>query len=169
MAVNHPRLAESHEADLLGLSLENRDLHGLLDEVMAAILADPGLDSDGLKRHLQVTKAAETLERVLSDDTLNRQKFLRTEAEMSEVEWGWSQALRRHLAATNARRELEESASQVFTIGDDVWKAAVTARDELTNSGGDDRRDAGDSDVASKDFRERLERLRTSVEMKAKR
>jgi DNA primase len=167
--INHPELIERQQEAFVALNLENPDLDQLLGFARAAILADPGLDSTGLKRHLQTTKAAETLERVLRDDTLNRQRFLRTEAEMGEVEWGWSNALRHHLVATDARRELQESASQSFTIGDDVWKAAVTAREELINSDSDDRRESGDSDVTNKEFLERLEQLRSSVKTKAKR
>ncbi len=168
-ALNHPGLAESQEGALHNLRLEDLDLDRLLSELMTAILAAPGLDSAGLKRHLQSTKAAETLERVLQDDTLNRQRFLRPEAEIDEVEWGWRDALRHHLIATDARRELSDSASQSFTIGDDVWKAAVTAREELINSGEEERRMAGDADVSTNDFVERLERFRASVDGKAKR
>ncbi|MEX0645235.1 MAG: DNA primase [Parvularculaceae bacterium] len=168
-ALNHPSLADSQEAALHNLRLEDLDLDGLLTELMTAILADPGLDSAGLKRHLQATKAAETLERVLKDDTLNRQKFLRPEAEIGEVERGWRDALRHHLIATEARREVSDSASQSVTIGDDIWKAAVTAREELINSGEEERRESGDADVSADDFVERLERFRASVEGKAKR
>ena len=167
--LNHPALADSQEAALHNLRLEDPDLDALLNELMTAILAAPGLDSAGLKRHLQGSKAAETLERVLKDDTLNRQKFLRPEAEISEVEWGWRDALRHHLIATDARQELSDSASQSLTIGDDIWKAAVTAREELINSGEEERRTSGDADVSADDFVQGLERLRASVEGKAKR
>lgn len=167
-AINHPALVEKEEGSFLGLSLENPDLARLLAETMSAILAEPGLDSEGLKRHLQTTKAAETLERVLKDGWLNSHRFLRTEAEIGEVEWGWSNALRHHLVATDARRELNESASQSFTIGEDIWKAAVTAREELINSDGDDRSD-NQGDATSKEFHDGLARLGASVKTKTKR
>ncbi|MBI1364790.1 MAG: DNA primase [Alphaproteobacteria bacterium] len=167
--VNHPALAERQESALLSLSLESPDLQALLDEALALISADPGLDSPGLKRHLQTSKAAGTLERVLSDDTLKRQRFLRPEAEFEEIERGWTDALRHHLAATDASREIADSASQAFILGDDVWKAAAAARNELMGSGDDRENDAGEGDAPSRLLEECLETLRKNVESRKRR
>ena len=111
----------------------------------------------------------ETLERILRDETLNRQKFLRPDAEMDEVESGWSDALRHHLVATESRVELSETASQSFTNGEGVWKAAVTARDELLKSGSSEDRNAGGDEISSKDLHDRLDRMRATVEKKRSR
>ncbi|MEE2690027.1 MAG: DNA primase [Pseudomonadota bacterium] len=168
-AINHPYLVERHESAFLNLHLENRDLAGLLGEVLSAILTDPALDSAGLKRHLQSTKAADILERVLKDDTLKRQRFLLPLAEIDEVEWGWSDALRHHLFATNAQAEVAASASQTFISGEDGWKAAVTAREELVNAGEPPLSVADDGDVPPAKVTSALEDMRRSVEEKRKR
>lgn len=166
--INHPPLAELQEGALMGLELQNTELDILLRVTISAISADPALDSASLKGHLGKTEAAGTLERVLRDEPLNRQTFLRPGTEIEEVERGWCDALRRHLIATDSRREVAESASQSFSTGDDIWKAAVTAREELINLGGD----GGGSDepgASAKDLSDRLERLRKSVQGKTKR
>ncbi|MEQ8177500.1 MAG: DNA primase [Amphiplicatus sp.] len=168
-AIYHPGLVERHESAFLGLALENRDLADLLGEVLSAILTDPALDTAGLQRHLHTTKAADTLERVLSDDTLKRQRFLLPLAEIDEVEWGWSDALRHHLFATNAQAEVAASASQTFISGEDGWKAAVTAREELINAGETPSSVADDGDVPPAKVTSALEEMRRSVEEKRKR
>ncbi|MEQ1928929.1 MAG: DNA primase [Parvularculaceae bacterium] len=161
-ALNHPALIERQEQAFLDLSLENDDLDGLLKAILSAILAGPALDREGLKGHLQSSGAAKPLERVLGDETLNRQSFLRPEAELDEVEKGWSDALRHHLIATQARRAMSESAAQSFTSGEEVWKAAVIHREELINANAGEEKPA-DADVTSREFEDRLERMRTSV------
>ncbi|MEL7489578.1 MAG: DNA primase [Pseudomonadota bacterium] len=166
--IQHPSLMERQEDAFLDLRLSDLALDGLLNAAIAALSADPGLDSPGLKRHLHETQASDTLERIVGDETLNKQSFLRPDAEMDEVEWGWSDALRHHLIATNARMELTETASQSFTDGEGVWKAAVTAREELLNSGSSNHRDAGGG-VSSEELLDRLDRMRATVESKKKR
>ncbi|MEZ5919858.1 MAG: hypothetical protein R3C60_00760, partial [Parvularculaceae bacterium] len=98
---------------------------------------------------------------------LNRQRFLRPGAELDEVEWGWRDALRHHLLATDARRDVSESASQALADGEDVWKAAVLAREELVNSSdlgaGLDRDDENKKDLGAL-----LERMKASVSEKRK-
>lgn len=167
-AIRHPALIERQESAFLALSLENEALDRLLREVLSAYLADPGLDSVGVKAHLHSTEAADTLERVLSDEALNRQTFLRPEAEIDEVEWGWCDALRHHLIATSAHRELSDSASQSFGDGEEIWKAAITAREELINSGAE--RPGGrveDGESGSQELLSTLERMRSSVKKKS--
>jgi DNA primase len=161
--VNHPDLARRREEAVFGLDLENPDLDQLLGEVLGALLADPGLDSEGLKGHLHNTPAAGTLQRILLDETLNRQRFLRPGAELDEVDWGWSDALRHHLLATSAKREVASSASQTFSDGEEVWKAAVLARDELLNSGDLAGRLDNDGEAKAGELDERLKRMRASV------
>lgn len=166
--VRHPGLFERQEAALLALSLQIEGLDRLLREGLSALSADPALDSEGLKGHLRNTEAAEILERILTDEALNRQSFLRPTAEIEEVERGWRDALRHHLIATDSRRELAESASQSHSSGDEIWKAAVTAREELINSGGDEVGE-DNSGASSKDLEDGLDRFRKSVERRTKR
>jgi DNA primase len=161
--INHPDLVRKREATFFDLDLENVDLDQLLSEVLGALLADPLLDSAGLKAHLQTTPAARTLQRILSDETLNRQSFLRPGTELDEVDWGWSDALRHHFLATSARREMAASASQAFSDGEETWKAAVTAREELVNSGHASALPDREGDKGSGDLDERLQRMRASV------
>ena len=162
-AIRHPDLARRREDAFFGLDLENPDLDQLLGEVLGALLADPGLDSEGLNAHLQRTPAAGTLQRILSDETLNRQRFLRPGAELDEVDWGWSDALRHHLLATSAKREMAATASQTFADGEEVWKAAVLAREELRNSGALADRLDEEGQAKGKDLDERLENMRANV------
>ncbi len=161
--INHPDLARRREEAVFGLDLENSDLDELLGEVLGALLAEPGLDSEGLKAHLQKTPAAGTWQRILLDETLNRQRFLRPGAELDEVDWGWSDALRHHLLATSAKREVASSASQTFSDGEEVWKAAVLARDELHNSGDLGGRLDSDGEAKAGELDERLNNMRASI------
>ncbi len=161
--VNHPELAKRREEAFFGLELQNPDLDQLLGEILGALLADPGLDSEGLKDHLQRTPAAGTLQRILLDETLNRQRFLKPGAELDEVDWGWSDALRHHLLATSAKQEMAASASQTFADGEEIWKAAVVAREELRNSGDLAGRLDQDGQAKHEDLTDRLETMRRSV------
>lgn len=163
--IHHPALFERQEGAILGLILEIEALDRLLREAISALSAGPGLDSEGLKGHLRSTEAADILERILKDEALNRQTFLRPAAEIDEVEWGWRDALRHHLIATDSRKELAESASQSYSSGEEIWKAAVTAREELINLGGEASGDQ-DTGASSKDLLDRLDRMRKSVERK---
>jgi DNA primase len=160
--VQHPELARRREDAFFSLDLENPDLDQLLGEILGALLADPGLDSEGLKAHLQHTPAAETLQRILQDETLKIQRFLRPGVELDEVEWGWSKTLRLHELATIASREVAESASRLFTEGDERWKAAAAGLNELDYSG--KLGDGGLEDtVKEQDLEETLERYGKSV------
>ena len=166
-AIRHPELVSAQEEAFLALRLTDHRLDGLLKALLAALFADHSLDSEGVKAHLLATPAAGILQRILHDETLNRQRFLRPGAELDEVEWGWRDALRHHLLATDARRDVSESASQALADGEDVWKAAVMAREELVNSGdlgaGLDRDDENKKDLGAL-----LERMKASVSEKRK-
>jgi DNA primase len=167
--LNHPELAERRESDLLGLHLSDQGLERLLKAVLEALIAAPALDREGLNAHLHGTDAAKTLERVLSDVALNTQTFLRPETGLDEVEKGWSDALRHHLIATEARRAMSDSAAQSFMLGEEVWKAAVNAREELVNAKAEHEVSASDRDVSSREFDDRLERMRQAVSAKKRR
>lgn len=164
--ITHPALVWKREEAFFALNLENPDLDQLLGEVLGALLADPNLDSEGLRAHLHETQAAGTLQRILSDETLIRQRFLRPGAELDEVDWGWSDALRHHLLATSAQREVAVSASQVFSGGEEGWKAAVIAREEHVNAGDFTGRHAAEDEAKPADLEDRLRKMRESVSAK---
>jgi len=162
-AIRCPALVDAREEAFLSLRLTDTRLDALLAATLAGLFADPGLDSEGLSAHLQKTPEAGTLQRILTDETLKILKFLRPGAELSEVERGWNEALRRHLLATNARAELAETAAQSFTDGADRWRAAVKARDELANSGPDEGRADEDGGASAGDLTDRLGKMQASV------
>lgn len=161
--INHPALILRREEAILSLDIENPDLDELLSLILGLDLADPGLDSEGIKAHLHQTPAAGTLQRILSDETLIIQRFLKPGAELDEADRGWSDALRHHLLATSAKREVASSASQTFSDGEEVWKAAIVARDELLNSGDHAGRHDTDGEATAGDLDDRLNKMRASV------
>ncbi|WP_411820569.1 DNA primase [Hyphococcus formosus] len=164
-AINHPALIERHENAFFGLELVDSDLKLLLAEVLTAISTDPALDSAGLKSHLSQTGAARSLERIVKDSQLSKHKFLRPDTEIDEVEQGFVNALAHHLFESTHKQEVARSASQIFTDGDDAWKAATAAREELINSSkgsGEDTADGG----SSGGLVDALERMKQTVEKK---
>ncbi len=164
-AINHPALIERVESAFLELEIADPGLKALLSEVLAAISGDPALDSPALKSHLSQTGAAGALERVTHDSQLSKHKFLRPDAEIDEVEQGFRNALAHHLFESTLKQEVARSASQIFTDGDDAWKAAAAAREEMVNSSKreDDDADNGDS---PKRFEDALERMKKTVDKK---
>ncbi len=165
-AINHPGLIERQESAFFGLDLGETALKSLLSEILSAISADPGLDSVGLKSHLTQTGAAGHLERILNDPELSKQRFLRPEAEIDEVEQGFCNALAHHLFESTLKQEVARSASQIFTEGDESWKAAAAAREELINSNKLSEAEASDEGASPKRFEDALERMKQSVEKK---
>ena len=164
----HPGLVDSAEDDLFKLALEDAGLDLLLGETLGGLTADPDLDRSDLKRHLQQTQAAEILERVLSDETLILQSFLRPEANFEDVERAWRDALRLHVIARNAQAEVSEAAPRSFTDGETQWKAAVMAREELINVDPEAGGDSNDG-VSSRDLQETLEDMRKTMKNKRSR
>ena len=164
-AINHPSLIERCEAAFFDLELADPGLQALLGEVLAAVSADPTLDSAGLKSHLSQTGAAGILERATHDPQLSKHRFLRPETEIDEAEQGFQDALAHHLFESTLKQEVARSASQIFTDGDDAWKAAAAAREEMINSSkpGEAETDDGDS---PKRFSDALEKMKQTVEKK---
>ncbi|MFC2952801.1 DNA primase [Marinicaulis aureus] len=163
-AINHPVLLERHEAAYFELDLVDPGLKALLGEVLSAISTDPALDSAGLKSHLTKTGVAGTLERVTHDPQLGNHRFLRPETEIDEVEQGFRNALAHHLFESTHKQEVARSASQIFTDGDDAWKAAAAAREELINSSKPE--EDGDEGDSPRRFTDALEKMKQTVEKK---
>lgn len=164
-AINHPALIERAESAFLELEIADPGLKGLLSEVLAAISADPALDSPALKSHLSQTGAAGALERVTQDSQLSKHKFLRPDAEIDEVEQGFRNALAHHLFESTLKQEVARSASQIFTEGDGAWKAAAAAREEMVNSSKLEEDDADNGD-SPKRFEDALEQMKKTVDKK---
>jgi DNA primase len=163
-AVNHPALIERCESAFFELEIADPGLRALLSEVLAAISTDPALDSAGLKSHLSQTGAAGILERVTHDPQLLKHRFLRPETEIDEVEQGFQNALAHHLFESTLKQEVARSASQIFTDGDDAWKAAAAAREEMINSSKPG--EAADEGDSPKRLSDALERMKQTVEKK---
>lgn len=141
-----PAIAYADEDALLALEFEDRRLDRLLAEIMGAIAATPDLDSDALRRHVESSPAADVLRDLMNDQWLMRQTFLRPDAGPSEVEAGWRATWRRYSLVTQIERELVESASSVFSDGDESWRAAAAARMRFAQArtGADDVADGDD-------------------------
>ncbi len=164
-AINHPELINRQESAFLALDLADQKLNSILSEVLSTVSADPGLDSAGLKSHLTASGAADSLERVLDDPELSKHRFLRPETEIDEAEQGFCNALAHHLYESSLKQEVARSASQIFTSGDEGWKAATAAREELVNTNRASEADAGDDDAPAR-LGDALERMKANVAKK---
>jgi DNA primase len=160
-AIRHPALVERREEAFLSLHLADAGLTLILSELLNALSETPGLDTDSVKAHLQRSPAGGPLERLLFDETLNQQRFLRPEAGLDEVDRGWSDALRLHLSATRAARETPEAAARLFNDGEDIWKAAAAAANELRIAPDDG--ESADGELTSRELGDALDRMRASV------
>ena len=162
-AIHHPGLIERQESAFLSLDVHDEGLKTLLCEVLSAISADPTLDSAGLKSHLTQTGAVGPLERVLNDSELSKQRFLRPDAELDEVEQGFKNALAHHLFESTFKQEVARSASQIFSDGETAWKAATAAREEIKNLNRASESSARDDTDSPQRFKDALERMKVSV------
>ena len=165
-AVNHPPLVERQEAAFFDLELSDPALKTLLSEVLSAISADPALDSVGLRSHLTQTGAKGPLERIANDPELLKNKFLRPDTEINEVEQGFRSALAHHLFESTLKREVARSASQIFTEGDEGWRAATAAREEVMNSNKLSETGATGESDANDRLEDVLARMKQSVDKK---
>ncbi len=165
-AIHHPLLVERQESAFFELDLADSGLKSILSEILSAISSDPGLDSAGLKSHLLETGAAGSMERVLNDSELSKHRFLRPETEIEDVEQGFRNALAHHLFESTLKQEVHRSASQIFTDGDESWKAAAAAREELVNANKASETGAQSDEGSPGRFDDALERMKESVEQK---
>ncbi|MEM9495143.1 MAG: DNA primase [Pseudomonadota bacterium] len=166
-ALNHPALIERQEAALFDLDLNDQGLKTLLSEILTAFSANPGLDSAELKSHLTRTRANGALERVVNDAELSKQRFIRPDAEIDEVELGFCNALAHHLFDSTLKQEVARSASMIFTDGDTAWKEAAAAREALiNNTKPEDGATTGD-DGNSTTLHDALERMRDTIAKKS--
>lgn len=165
-AIHHPALVERQETAFFSLDLADQGLKSLLSEVLSALSMDHALDSAGLRSHLTETGAAGALERVVNDTELMKNKFLRPDAEIDEVEQGFKSALAHHLFESTLKQEVARSASQIFTDGDEGWKAAQAARQEVIASARAGEKATSDGGEDGKRFEDALERMKQTVDKK---
>ncbi|MEM8772842.1 MAG: DNA primase [Pseudomonadota bacterium] len=163
--IQHPAIVERQETACFELDVADEGLKTLLTEILSALSADPALDRAGLKSHLQMTGAAGPLERVLHDSELSKHRFLRPDTEIDEVEQGFCNALALHLYGSTLKQEVAQSASRIFTSGEEGWKAATAAREEAVNTNRVADSDAG-GDTTPREFENALEQMRRSVSKK---
>lgn len=166
--VLRPELFAQKESDVMGLRLEDSRLARLLDEIVSAFLADPNLDSANLKRHLHQTGSVETLERILDDEALTMQTFLRPTAEFEDVAEGWNNALRLHLSCLG-RAEAAHAAVESLAEGDERWKAVVAIREEAANATEGLSSGGGSDEATPVDFLTSLETLKANIARKSRR
>ena len=164
--INHPDLIERQEAAIFALEIEDPALRGLLREILTAFSTNPALDTSGLKSHLTGIGAAESLERVTNDPELSRNRFLRPDAEMDEVEQGFRNALDHHLFASTIKGEIGRTAAQIFTDGDEGWKAAAAAREALINRSKEDRESLSDDGLSADRFEDVLRSFKQTADKK---
>ena len=168
-ALQHPELVDRQEAAFFDLALEDQGLATLLSEILLAVSANPGLDSDELKSHLSSSGATGPLERALGDPELRKHRFLRPDAEIDEVEQGFRSALAHHLFESTFKREIAQSAAQIFTDGEAGWKAAAAAREEFLNSNKAEQSASDEEGDSPRRLEDALERWRESVAKKSNR
>ena len=164
--IRHPGLMDRQESALFDLEIAEPGLKSLFSEVLSALSTDPALDSAGLTSHLTQTGAAGPLERVLNDPELSKHKFLRAEAEIDEVEQGFRNALAHHLFESTLKQDIVRSASQIFSDGEEAWKAAATAREELINSSKQSDAGGSDENAAHSRFEDALTRMKQTIDKK---
>lgn len=165
--IRHPDLFERAEADILSLTLDTRELQDLLEGAVAAILSAEGLDSEKLEGHLRQGPSSEILERVLKDEALNAQTFLRATAEQHVVDRGWRDAFRIHVHGRLALQEVADTAAGLHAPnGEESWKAAVKHREQAHHSA----EDANDGDPRrGREIDESLARLKANIERRQRR
>ena len=166
-ALHFPSLVERCESEFLELELQDPDLTRLLNALLGVLLQYSDLDSDGVKRHLENTKAADILERILNDESLNKQSFLQPGTDLALLEAVWRDNLRRQWLQRRMPDEVSQSAAHIIG-GDEQWKAAINAREALYNEKNEDQSGQSLSDISSKEFFDRLDKVKADLEQKRK-
>ena len=144
--INHPELADRCEGAFSALSLGAPDLRALHAAILDAFVAEPTLDTEGLKRHLHSSGLADSVERLLSDERLILERYARPGVDIDEAEKGWLSAYALHVHNGALRKEETIAATDLAQRPDARaeidWRAAVAARLSAVSAQGD-----GDDDV----------------------
>ncbi len=125
--IHHPKLFHQFETDILALSLDEPKLAQLWSRVIDAIVADPALDSVGLRSQLTGWSEAEmTYQRWSEDPLVKVVRFTRQDASDEEAAAGWRDAylINRKLKVLNA--EVTEAGADVLSeLGQKNWLDSV--------------------------------------------
>ena len=132
-----PGLIERHEADILDLGLTVPELSDLLNDILGLFSTSDDLDITALKRHFHGKATGKTLERLLTDNALNRQPFLRAEAQPEDVDRGFENLLACHLYQNDLKKELSRSSAHLFSASGLEQKSMNGEADELSSTGVD--------------------------------
>ncbi|MEM6537488.1 MAG: DNA primase [Pseudomonadota bacterium] len=160
LLIARPEILADHEDTLMLCSLRDPDLDLLLSEIIAALVARPDLDSEGLRKHLMDSRAANQLRHLQNDEWLMRQTFLRPAAEPHEAKEAWRATWGSYQWAAQGEQELNEAGSSIFSAGEDAWIATATAvaNDSIFNRDSDFGGSKGDG-ASSDDLSSSLDRL----------
>ena len=82
------------------------------------------------------------------------------------MEQGFRNALDHHLFASTIKGEIGRTAAQIFTDGDEGWKAAASAREALINRSREDREAVNDGEDSSDRFENVLRAFKQTAEKK---
>ncbi len=101
--INHPELLSEFTEEVAELRLENRDLSRLRGALVDLIAGEPGLDSEGLRCHLEQQGFAKVLNGLLSRDVYDLFHSARPGAPLNKAREVWLEALSRHKARQGPR------------------------------------------------------------------
>jgi DNA primase len=107
--VNHPEVLERHIEDFAACEIFDPELKSLKTALFEAVSADPGLDREGLKGHLNARGMRDIADRLAAQDVLNCLAFAREDAPTEMAEERWLEVLARHNLAAALLQDLQEA------------------------------------------------------------
>lgn len=138
LVVNHPMLVSDKAEDLAHLALQAHSLDKLRRAIIDHAAARPDLDADELKRHLNQTGYAGTLQTLL--DRTRDKKYTLPNADLAQAADALSH-LMRLLQERDARRERDEAARRLGEEGTPESFARFDSARRATLEGESKRRD----------------------------
>ncbi|HEY7690315.1 MAG TPA: DNA primase, partial [Dongiaceae bacterium] len=145
LVVNHPLLASEKAEDLAHLTLWSQSLDKLRKAIIDHAAARPDLDADELKRHLNQTGYAGTLQTLL--DRTRDKKFTLPNADLAQAADALSHLIGL-LRERDARRERDEAAHRLGEEGTPESFARFDSARRATLEGESKRRDIDGPDPA---------------------
>jgi DNA primase len=145
LVVNHPVLASDKAEDLAHLALQSHSLDKLRTAIIDHAAARPDLDAEELKRHLNQTGYAGTLQTLL--DRTRDKKFTLPNADLAQAASALSHLIGL-LRERDARRERDEAARRLGDEGTAESFARFDSARQATLDGESKRRDIDGPDDA---------------------
>ncbi|HZL59671.1 MAG TPA: DNA primase [Stellaceae bacterium] len=121
LLLHHPFLLSEVEEELANLELPARDLDRLCREILKLHGLHPDLDAASLKRHLNQSGFARTIEGLTSPAVLNHAGFARAEASAEAVREGWVHTMGRIQELRLAVQISEVDREGVQDPGEEKW------------------------------------------------